>query len=86
MSLSIVPSVKRYVALLTGWGAMVLVAGLVSGCGGVSGSHSVSPGSFFIPGVIQNDTAPRQAPERATELPGETPPEWAGEKTGSLPG
>lgn len=26
---------------------------LVSGCGGISGSHSVSPATFFLPGLGQ---------------------------------
>ncbi len=67
----IVPTVKRYVASLAGGTALLLVAGLASGCGGVNGSHSVSPASFFLPGLIHHEAPPAKAPERATELPGD---------------
>lgn len=33
--------------------AGVLVAAVLSGCGGVNASHSVSPASMLIPGLIQ---------------------------------
>jgi len=28
-----------------------------TGCGGVGGSYSVSPASFFLPGLVKNDSA-----------------------------
>ncbi len=37
---------------------------LCVGCGGLSGSHSVSPGSFFMPGLLKAD--PNPAPPDAT--------------------
>lgn len=36
----------------------VMVLLLVSGCGGVSGSHSVSPSTFLLPGFGQVDPEP----------------------------
>ncbi len=33
--------------------AGVLVATVLSGCGGVNSSHSVSPASMLLPGLIQ---------------------------------
>ncbi|MCC7373302.1 MAG: hypothetical protein IT581_01510 [Verrucomicrobiales bacterium] len=41
--------------------ALAAVGALVSGCGGVRGSHSVSPASFFMPGLMQNES-PRPLP------------------------
>ncbi|GEM_PF-593427 len=38
---------------------------LVTGCGGFSGSHSVSPASFFLPGLLK---AEPQQPESQPNL------------------
>ncbi len=35
----------------------------VAGCGGLSASHSVSPASFFLPGLLQADP-PAQHPDQ----------------------
>lgn len=37
------------------WAIVALLPALLalSGCGGFSGSHSVSPASFFLPGIVQ---------------------------------
>jgi len=35
---------------------------LVSGCGGFSGSHSVSPASILLPGLLKAEPAPAKAP------------------------
>jgi len=35
---------------------------LLSGCGGVSASHSVSPASIFLPGLVQ--TIPKMSGEK----------------------
>jgi hypothetical protein len=42
---------------------------LGAGCGGINGSESVSPASFFLPGLLKND-APAQtnAPVVAADL------------------
>lgn len=56
-------------------GAGLLLAGaglLAAGCGGVSASHSVSPASFFLPGLMKVEP-PRPAP--AADQP--APPEVA---------
>lgn len=43
--------------------AIVLAASLLTGgCGGFSGSHSVSPASFFLPGLMQNTPCPAPVP------------------------
>jgi hypothetical protein len=31
---------------------------LISGCGGVNAGTTVSPATFFLPGLLRNDTAP----------------------------
>jgi hypothetical protein len=31
---------------------------LISGCGGVNGSYTVTPATFFAPGLLRNDTKP----------------------------
>ena len=38
--------------------AAVLLLG--AGCSGINASHSVSPASFFLPGLLQNDPQPPQ--------------------------
>jgi hypothetical protein len=38
-------------------------AGALAGCGGFSGTHSISPATFFLPGLVQNTPAqPEQSP------------------------
>ncbi|HWY77359.1 MAG TPA: hypothetical protein VN281_17185 [Verrucomicrobiae bacterium] len=34
---------------------------LITGCGGFSGSHSVSPASFFLPGILKAEPNPPQS-------------------------
>lgn len=55
----------------------LLLALAASGCGGITASPSISPASFFLPGLMKND-APK--PERT---PDEKPPAVA--QTGVLP-
>jgi hypothetical protein len=43
---------------------------LVTGCGGISASHSVSPASFFLPGLLKADP---QQPERDSTNPNSEP-------------
>jgi hypothetical protein len=40
---------------------------LLSGCGGVNAGANVSPASFFLPGLLRNNTPP------ATNAPGVFP-------------
>jgi len=54
--ISIVPIMKRD-RVVAGAALLGSVAWLTCGCGGVSGSHSVSPASFFLPGLIQHEPA-----------------------------
>ena len=52
---------------------VILAAGWVcTGCGGVSGSHSVSPASFFLPGLIQHNV-PEPRPDDAAPVPVNAP-------------
>jgi len=52
---------------------LMLAAGWVcTGCGGVQGSHSVSPASFFLPGLIQYK-APEPRPDDAAPVPMNAP-------------
>jgi hypothetical protein len=46
---------------------------LGAGCGGINGSESVSPASFFLPGLLKNDVpaqtnAPVVAPDLSNQL------------------
>ena len=34
---------------------LLALAGAGAGCGGISASKSVSPASFFLPGLMRND-------------------------------
>lgn len=43
-------------------GSGLLLALLTSGCGGLSASPSVSPGSFFLPGLLKNEAPKKQDP------------------------
>ncbi len=52
----------RFVASST---LVVLVAVLTAGCGGFSGSKSVSPASFFLPGLMDH-TTPQPKPGEPT--------------------
>jgi hypothetical protein len=53
-------------------GALLLAAGLGSGCSGINASHSVSPATFLLPGLIQaappepaaDETVPATAPAK----------------------
>jgi hypothetical protein len=47
--------------------AMVIIL-LGAGCGGINASHSVSPASFFLPGLLQAD--PKQPSTAPTIQPG----------------
>jgi len=43
----------------------------LAGCGGINATHSVSPASFFLPGLLKNDAptnAPALTPVVQTEL------------------
>jgi hypothetical protein len=45
------------------------VALMATGCGGFSGSHSVSPASFLLPGLLKNEPPPpAEAPAPQLEL------------------
>jgi hypothetical protein len=43
----------------------------LAGCGGVNASQSVSPASFFLPGIIKSDTptnVPALTPDISTKI------------------
>jgi hypothetical protein len=53
--------------------AMLMVLALFStGCGGINASQSVSPASFFLPGLMKADppstNAPAALPENSREV------------------
>jgi hypothetical protein len=50
------------------WLVLVPMAGmLLTGCGGINASHSVSPASFFLPGL--GEAKPVPAPSQAPSAP-----------------
>ena len=67
---SILPAVKwdwkwiRTAALL----AVVVMGG--AGCGGIRARHSISPASFFLPGLLKNE-----APTKQDSIPASPPGE-----------
>ena len=46
----------------------LLLAVAAAGCGGITASPSVSPGSFFLPGLMKND------PPKVEQSPSDKPP------------
>jgi hypothetical protein len=42
---------------------------LLAGCGGISGSHTVSPLDFLLPGVIKNEPRQTNAPVVVAQFP-----------------
>lgn len=43
----------------------------LTGCSGINSTQSVSPASFFLPGLLKNDAptnAPALIPEKSTEI------------------
>jgi hypothetical protein len=45
---------------------------LGTGCGGLAASHSISPASFFLPGLIQNKSDTNSAQPLASTFKGQT--------------
>jgi hypothetical protein len=45
----------RWIPILLRVAGAAGLAALLAGCGGISASRSVSPASFLLPGLIQND-------------------------------
>lgn len=45
---------------------LVFVAALFSGCGGFNGSHTVSPATILLPGLLKADPVPPSAPGTPT--------------------
>jgi hypothetical protein len=45
---------------------VLAAAALFSGCGGFSGSHSVSPATILLPGLLKAEPMPPQAPGTLT--------------------
>lgn len=48
--------------------AGIAVAVTLTGCGGVSASHAVSPASFFLPGLVKNQTSTHDSQESFIEV------------------
>jgi hypothetical protein len=51
--------------------AALVALGLTAGCGGMAASHSVSPASFFLPGLIRSTPSkpPLDAPVATNAAP-----------------
>ncbi len=45
---------KRLIPFVT----MALMVVWATGCSGINASHSVSPASFFLPGLLKNEVKP----------------------------
>lgn len=55
--------------------AVAALAVLAAGCGGFNHTHSISPASFLLPGLLKTDPPPQTAPADADiTLPDSTPP------------
>jgi len=51
--------------------ALLAAALALAGCSGINTTHSISPASFFLPGLLKNDAptnAPSLAPQTSTEI------------------
>jgi hypothetical protein len=55
--------VERWIPLM----ACVALATLISGCGGINASGSVSPASFLLPGILYK-TPPAKAPAEVEKM------------------
>jgi hypothetical protein len=70
-------SILAFVVILNGKFcalAMLAAFGLCAGCSGINSSHSVSPASFFLPGLLKADPPPDQ-PQPGQPSPTEKPME-----------
>jgi hypothetical protein len=43
---------------------------LLGGCSGINTTHSVSPASFFLPGLMKADPPPAPSPDAVTPVVG----------------
>jgi hypothetical protein len=43
--------------------ATLVVPVFLSGCSGINSTHSVSPASFFLPGLMKADPPPAPSPD-----------------------
>jgi hypothetical protein len=48
--------------------SVAMLLALCVGCGGINASHTVSPASFFLPGLLQAD--PKQPSSETVPQPG----------------
>lgn len=65
--------VKRKAAILL---AAPMAALFLSGCGGFQAAPTISPASFFMPGLIRNDhkqDAPQETPVQSPDTPAKDP-------------
>jgi hypothetical protein len=67
---------RTLLALRTALAAGLAV--LLAGCGGVSASRSVSPASFLLPGLIQNDAPATPSSEDAVPADGAQDEQFGG--------
>jgi hypothetical protein len=47
--------------------ALVALAVLAAGCGGINASHSISPASFLLPGLLKTEPPPAQTAPAETD-------------------
>jgi len=47
--------------------ALVALAVLAAGCSGINASHSISPASFLLPGLLKADPPPAQTAPAETD-------------------
>jgi hypothetical protein len=55
--------------------ALVAVVAFGAGCGGIRASHSISPASFFLPGLLKYE-----APTKQDSIPAASPGEMLAQK------
>ncbi len=58
---------------------LAVLALSTAGCGGISAGQTISPSSFFLPGLLKNDT-PANVPANAPVMPSEISKEFASAK------
>lgn len=55
------------------WLSLAALTVTVTGCGGLSATKTVSPASFFLPGLLHNTIPAQETPSLTEPLPAEVP-------------
>jgi hypothetical protein len=53
--------------------SLAMLTVMVSGCGGLSATRTISPASFLLPGLLHNTHPAPETPSLTEPLPAETP-------------